>query len=705
MASFDYPEVHREDLVEKIFDVDVPDPYRWLEDPKSEKTKEFVRKQNDLSRPYIEQCQYRDKIRNLLLENQNYEKVGCPFKRGGKYFQFINSGLQAQSVLYQQETLDGKPKVFFDPNTLSEDGTVALSICAFSPDGKYFAYGISRSGSDWLEIYVRDVETGKDLKDKVLKAKFTSINWTHDNKGFFYAQFPSHRGEAEGTETESHENHSIYYHVLNTDQCEDQLKVNRPDLPKWNLGAEVSEDGKFLFVQPREGCDGSTLYYCELDDFKVEGKLNLKPLYTKLGVEFDYIGNDGKTVYFKTNANANNYRIVKFSLDKPEEENWIDVVPNHPEDVLDWAELFTVDGHDYLLINYLRKVVYYLELRDLDGKLIKKFNLSLGTISKASSRRNDEEFFFHFTSFITPGCIYHFDLKRIDSDVKLLRKTQPRNFNSDDYTIQQIFYSSKDKTQVPMFIIHHKSLERDGSNPCIIYGYGGFNIMLTSSFNVNRLAWLKNFKGILAVPNLRGGGELGKNWHDSGRLFNKQNVFDDFIAAAEYLIDNKYTSSQRIAIEGGSNGGLLVAAVSNQRPELFRAQICHVGVLDMLRYSKFTIGHSWISDFGDPDEKDSFLNLLKYSPYHNIPDTDRYPATLLLTGDHDDRVVPAHSLKFIAQLQHKLGSKVNTPLLARIDTKSGHGGGRPLTKVVDQYTDIYSFICRALGLENYFKSD
>jgi prolyl oligopeptidase len=371
---------------------------------------------------------------------------------------------------------------------------------------------------------------------------------------------------------------------------------------------------------------------------------------------------------------------------------------------LDWAESYTVGDKDYLLINYMRKVVYYLELHEVNKGLVKSFNTPLGTIVKYSGRRHDNEFFFHFTSFLTPGQIFHFDLTKLDSEPRLLRQAQPKNFNPDDYKIEQVFYKSKDGTEVPMFIVYRKDLERDGQNPCILYGYGGFNIQITSTFNINRIAWLKNFKGILAVANIRGGGELGQDWHDSGRLLNKQNCFNDFIAAGEYLIENNYTKRDRLAIEGGSNGGLLVAATSNQRPDLFGASICHVGVLDMIRFTSFTIGHAWTSDYGDPKERDHFENLIKYSPYHNIPEpVERYPATLLLTADHDDRVVPAHSLKFIAQLQHKLGDKLpNTPLLIRVDTKAGHGAGRPTSKVIDEYTDIYSFLYNVLNLEKYY---
>lgn len=704
---YSYPELERdESLVEKIFDVDVPDPYRFLEDPHAEKTKQFVKNQNEVTEPFFQKCPYRSRIREILSDNQNYEKIGCPFKRGGKYYFFKNTGLQPQSVLYQQDTLDSEPRVFFDPNELSDDGTVALSITSFSPNGEYFAYGLSYSGSDWVKIRVKHIPTGKDLQDKIERAKFTSVQWTHDNKGFFYAKYPLQAGIAEGTETDLSVYHTLYYHLLNTEQSEDILKADFPDNPKWIIGHEISQDGRYLHVFPGEGCQDNIWFYCDLTEFGVKDKLKLKTIYDVFEAQFEYIINNDNIVYFKTNLDAKNSRVVKLDLQKPAKENWVDVVPNHPEDVLSWAEVYTVDNQDYILLNYLRKVVYKLELHKLEGSLVKAFETAPGTIVKHGGYRNDGEIFYQFTSFLTPGQTYHFNLKQLDSEPRMLRQAKPKNFNPDEFVINQVFYKSKDKTEIPMFIVHLKDLVKDGKNPCLLYGYGGFNIQITSGFSVNRLTWLKNFKGIFAVANIRGGGELGQDWHDSGRLLNKQNVFDDFIAAGEYLIENKYTSQDKLAIEGGSNGGLLVAAVSNQRPELFGACICHVGVLDMIRFASFTIGHAWTSDFGDPKDKKHFENLIKYSPYHNIPDAVKYPATLLLTADHDDRVVPAHSLKFIAELQYKLGKKlVDTPLMIRVDTKAGHGGGKPVTKVIEEFADIYSFLYNTLGLKNYYSDN
>lgn len=709
-TAFTYPEPERGSLVEKIFDQNVADPYRQFEDPQAEATKVFITKQNEITEGFISRCPHRANIKQLLTTYQDYQKIGPPFKRGNRYYFFMNSGLQPQSVLYQQDALDGEPRVFFDPNKLSDDGTISLSQLSFSHDGEYFAYGLSRGGSDWVEIGVKNVTTGEDLMDKLTRVKFSCIAWTHDNKGFFYAQYPSHAGEAKGTDAEMNLNHAVFYHTLNTPQSEDTLKIDFPEHPRWKIGFEVSEDGKYLMVFPREGCQDNSWYYCNLTDFGPRDKLTLKPVYDQMNASIEYITNNGEEVYFKTNLDAKNHRIAKLNLSNPAKEKWIDVVPNHPEDVLCWADYYTVGDketcRDYLLINYLRKVVDYLELYDVNGVLVKRFDTPLGTIAKHSSRRHDDEIFYQFTSFLTPGRSYHFDLKKVDSEPRLLREVQPKDFNPDEYEIKQVFYKSKDGTQVPMFIVNRKNLPLDGQNPCILYGYGGFNHQVTSTFNINRVAWLKNLKGVLAVANIRGGGELGQDWHDSGRLLNKQNTFDDFAAAGEYLIREKYTKTDRLAIQGGSNGGLLVAAVSNQRPDLFGANICHVGVLDMVRYASFTVGHAWASDYGDPKEREHFENLIKYSPYHNIPESvNRYPATLLLTGDHDDRVVPAHSLKYIAQLQHKLGKRLpNTPLLIRVDTKAGHGFGKPVSKTIDEYADIYSFLYNVLSLEGYYNS-
>lgn len=702
--KFEYPKAERdESIVEEFFETKVADPYRWLEDPDSEQTKTFVDDQNAVTQPYLEQCPHRASIKKILTQNQDYVKFGCPFKRGGKYYFFKNSGLEPQAVLFQQDTLESEPEVFFNPNLLSEDGTVALSTSAFSHDGKYFAYGLSYGGSDWVEIRVKEVESKEDIEDRLTRAKFTSIEWTHDNNGFFYAMFPSYEGDSRG-KTDSIENHSIFYHRLNTSQKEDVLKVDYLEKPKWHLYFQLSQDGRYLHVVVNEGCRNHLWFYCDLTKSGEKEKLSLQPIYDKMEARFEYVHNEGETVYFKTNLDADNFRIAKLNISNPAKETWVDVIPNHPTDVLNWAEIYKAGGKDLILLNYTRKVASKLELRNLDGSIVKEFDFPPGTISKKSGLYDDGEVFFSFSSFLNPGQSYRHNLLEPTGEPSMIMESNPSNFEPNNFKIEQVFYRSKDGTEVPMFIVAHKDLKKDGTNPCVLYGYGGFSIQVPSAFSINRVMWYKNFKGILAVANIRGGGEFGQKWHDSGRLLNKQNCFDDFISAAEYLISNKWTNRNKLAVQGGSNGGLLVAATSNQRPDLFRASICHVGVLDMIRYNKFTIGHAWATEFGDPKEKVHFDNLIKYSPYHNIPKSvDVYPATLLLTADHDDRVVPAHSLKFIAQLQNTLGEKLpDTPFLVKVDTKAGHGAGKPTSKVIDEYTDIYCFLYNVLDLEGSY---
>lgn len=705
--EFHYPNVDKISLVEEQHGQAVPDPYRWLEDPHSEETKKFVRAQNDVTAKYLALCPIRASIKQQLEQNQDYERIDCGFKRGGKYYYSKNSGLQKQSVMYQQDSLNGKEKVFFDPNLLSEDGTVALTSRSFSHDGKWFAYGLSYSGSDWFTVNIRNVETGKDLPETLKRLRYSSLQWTHDNKGFFYASFPNHPGETAGNDTNLNEYHQIFYHELNTDQSADVLKVCFDDKPKWILGFEVSYDGSILHVFPSEGCHNNLWFYGFIEQANSNKKIELKPIIKdEFIADFKYISNNGKDNFIRTNLDAPNFKIVRVNLDQPAITDWVDIIPNHPTDVLDSAEMYTVNNQDYLLINYMRNVVGHLELYGLDGKLVRKFEMPPGSISKHSGMRDDKEIFFQFSSFLTPGKSYHFNLEKLDGEVNLLRQSCPKNFNQDNFVTKQVFYKSFDDVEVPMFITHHKDIVMDSKNPCLLYGYGGFDVSLTPSFSINRLFWLEKMRGVFAIANIRGGGEKGKVWHESGRLMKKQNCFNDFIFAAEYLIKEKYTCTDKLAIEGGSNGGLLVAAVSNQRPDLFGATICRVGVLDMLRYNKFTIGFFWMSEYGDPSKENDFSNLIKYSPYHNIPeDVDHYPAMLITTAEHDDRVVASHSLKFAAKLQEKLSKKLkSTPFLLRVETKAGHGGGMPLTKRIEETADVYSFLYNALNLSQDYKS-
>ncbi|XP_019880935.1 prolyl endopeptidase isoform X2 [Aethina tumida] len=699
--AFKYPEVARdESVVDDYFGTQVKDPYRWLEDPDSEKTQAFVDAQNALTRPYLDSCPYKEKLREHITKLWNYPKSSIPFRHGDKYYQHRNTGLQNQSVIYVLDDLKSEGKIFLDPNTFSDDGTVALSNTAFSEDGKTFAYGLSTSGSDWIEIKFLNVETGENYKEVLKKVKYSSLTWMHDNKGFFYGAYLDQTGKADGSETKSSENQKLYYHLLGTDQSQDIVVVEFED-PQLRMSAHVSDCGKYLVVTPIKGCKNNLLYYAELrDDYKVEGKLDLKPIVTEFNADYEYITNNDRKFYFRTNKNAANYRVVMIDLDKPEEEAWEDLIPENPKDVLDWAHIV---NNNMLVVCYLKDVKNVMQIHDLiSGKKLYDFKLDVGTIGGISGKRKHTEMFYSFGSFLTPNIVHQvtFDNDKIEDTV--YHETKVGDLDPSIYETQQVFYTSKDGTKIPMFIINKKGLVKDGTKPCLLYGYGGFNVNLTPSFGVSRLIFINHFDGIFALANIRGGGEYGDNWHNGGRFENKQNCFDDFQYAAKYLVEQKYTSVDKLTIQGGSNGGLLVAACINQTPELFGAAICQVGVLDMLRYHKFTIGYAWKSDYGCSEVEDQFKYLYKYSPLHNIkvPENGQYPSTLLLTADHDDRVVPLHSLKFIAQLQHQVGraESQKNPLLIRIETRAGHGAGKPTSKIIDEVTDTFCFIGRSLNL-------
>ncbi|CAG2100307.1 unnamed protein product, partial [Medioppia subpectinata] len=676
--------------------IEIRDPYRWLEDVDSAETKAFIESQNAVTMPYVESCLYRDQIKDRLTKLWDYCRYGCPFKRGDNYFYYMNTGLQNQSVLYVTKTLDSKPSVFLDPNVLSSDGTTSLSVTSFSEDGQWFAYGLSDSGVDWVRIRIRNVSTGSDCAEELTKIKFTSIAWTHDNSGFFYACYPDHNGKSDGTETTATSHQKLFYHRVNTDQSEDILVVQFKDEPKWRIGAVVSDCGQYLHVYVREEVSNCLWFYVCLNGLAIDRELQLTPIIDEFSAEYDYVTNDESICYVRTNKNAPNFRLVKVDLNSPSIDNWVDLIGEHPRDVLDWC---SVANNDALIVCYMRDVVNVMEVRRLsDGSVVKNLDVPIGSVTGFSAKRSQKEIFYYFTSFLTPGVIYHYNF--VD-EPKVFMEIKVEDFDPTAYTTKQIFYSSKDGTKIPMFVVHRNDIVLNGDNVCLLYGYGGFNIPIQPSFSNQRVLLMKDLNGIFALANIRGGGEYGKKWHDSGKLLLKQNVFDDFVAAAQHLIDNRYTRNQKLIIQGGSNGGLLVGVVANQRPDLFGCVLCHVGVMDMLRFHKFTIGMAWCSDYGNPDESIHFHNVLKFSPLHNIPDAPQsYPATLLLTGDHDDRVVPLHSLKFIAQLQYKLGeSNANTPLMIRVDTKSGHGAGKPTAKMIEEMTDIYSFIINALQLK------
>uniref|UniRef100_A0A3B5RAQ1 Prolyl endopeptidase n=1 Tax=Xiphophorus maculatus TaxID=8083 RepID=A0A3B5RAQ1_XIPMA len=683
--AFQYPQAYRDEaVVDDYHGCKVPDPYSWLEDPDSEKTQAFVNAQNQLTLPFLEQCEVRDLFKERMTELYDYPKYSCPFKRGSRYFHFYNTGLQNQSVMYVQESLDADPAVFLDPNTFSDDGTVALRGYAFSEDGEYLAYGTSASGSDWVEIHFLRVEGAEPLEDRLERVKFSCMSWTHDGKGLFYNSYPDQEGKSDGTETSTNLHQKLYYHILGTPQSEDVLCAEFPDHPKWMCGAEV---GLIAAVSDRRVISGLLPWIKLIDNFDAE---------------YEYVTNEGTLFTFKTNLDAPRYRLINIDFASSDQENWKELIPQHDKDVIVFA---TCTYSSYLFICFLHDVKNVLKMYHLSsGEELRTFPLDVGSVVGFTGRKRDSEIFYYFTSFLSPAIIYHCDLTKEPLQPHVFREVTVKGFNPADYQTTQIFYPSKDGMQIPMFIVHKKGIKLDGSHPGFLYGYGGFNISITPSYSVSRLIFVRHLGGVLAVANIRGGGEYGETWHKAGMLANKQNCFTDFQCAAEYLIKEGYTSASKLTINGGSNGGLLVAACVNQRPELFGCAVAQVGVMDMMKFHKFTIGHAWTTDFGCAEDKEQFEWLIKYSPLHNIhvPEGNgvQYPAVLLLTGDHDDRVVPLHSLKYIATLQHAVGrsTKQTNPLFILVDTKSGHGAGKPTSKVIQEVADTYAFIARCLNL-------
>ncbi|XP_065335020.1 prolyl endopeptidase-like [Cloeon dipterum] len=709
--AFNYPVARRdESVVDDFHGTKVTDPYRWLEDPYSPECKEFVEKQNAITQPYLENFNYREEIKSRLTQLKNFPRYWCPSRHGDRYYFNKNSGLQNQDVLYVQDDLHGEASVFFDPNELSEDGTVELTRANISEDGKTMSYSLSKSGSDWNTIHFRDAETGCDYPEVLEKVKYSPLTWSHDNKGIFYAMYPEQQGKADGSETESTLNQKLYYHRLNTPQSEDVLVVEFPDEPRFLIGDCVSDCGNYLIVLLSKECKDNLVFFAEIGSLPdgPQGLLPLTQIVHKLDSDYKYLTNVGSKFIFRTNKDAPNYRLVTIDLENPNMDQWRTLVAEHPKDVLDWAVL---SNKDKLVVCYIHDVTSLLQIRDLaTGNLITQLPLDVGMVTSVSAYWKYPELFFRFSSFLTPGVIYMCDMSKSVIEPVPYRKTELRDFDASSYMAEQVFFSSKDGTKVPMFIVRKKDLKKDGSSPCLMYGYGGFNVGLLPCFCVTRLVFMQHFDGVFVYANIRGGGEYGESWHNAGRLLNKQNGLDDFQAAAEYLISEGYTSSPRLTIQGDSNGGLLVAACINQRPELFGAAIVDIGVLDLLRFHKFTIGHAWVSDYGSPDDPEHFPNLLAISPLHNVKlpleeDVPRqYPATLLLTADHDDRVLPLHSLKFIAQLQHTLRDHPaqTNPLLIKVETKAGHGGGKPTAKWIEEETDILSFIGRSLNIQCVF---
>lgn len=675
-----YPVTKKIEQVDAYFGVKVEDPYRWLEDEQSEDIKNWVEEQNKVTFSYLENIPFREKLRQRITEVYNYPKYSSPFRAGEYYFFYKNDGLQNQSVIYIQKGLDGEPEVFIDPNQLSEDGTIRIRLVGFSNDDRYVNYSRSEAGSDWQELHVMEIESKKELSDRIQWVKFSGASWHGD--GFYYSGYDK---PEEGQElTARNKFQKIFYHKLGDPQEKDTLIYEDKDHPFRYKWVDVTEDEKYMFLSVTEGTHGNELYYKNLT---VEG-MELQPLIQ--GFEYDsyVIDSVGDEFLVYTNMDAPNYKVVLIDPQNPDKENWQTIIPEK-SDVLRGAN--AVGGQ--LFCRYLEDASTKIYQHDLSGKLIREIELpALGTASGFYGKRDEEILFYTFTSFIFPSTIYKYDLSTGETEV--FHESEVK-FNPEDFVAKQVFYTSKDGTRVPLFIVHKKGLELNGDNPTYLYAYGGFNISMTPYFSPTNVVLLEN-GCIYAMACLRGGGEYGEEWHRAGMLFNKKNVFDDFIAAAEYLIEEKYTSKDKLAIAGASNGGLLVGACMTQRPDLYKVALPAVGVMDMLRYHKYTVGWGWAVEYGSSDEEEHFKNLYAYSPLHNIKEGISYPSTLVTTADHDDRVVPAHSFKFIATLQKK--HKGKNPVLIRIETRSGHGASST-TKRIEEITDKYAFMFYNMGIE------
>lgn len=683
-AKMTYPITKKDKTVDTYFGIKVADPYRWLENDTTKETASWVKAQNKVTSSYLAKIPFRNKLKERLTNLANYEKIGAPFKKKGKYYFYKNNGLQNQSALYVQDSLNAQPEVFLDPNKLSEDGTVALTGISFSKDGKYFAYTISRSGSDWSEIYVMDLATRELLDDHIKWAKFSGASW--QGEGFYYSAYDT---PAAGKEFSNvNENHKIYYHKIGEPQSKDVLIYQNPKYPKRFYSASVSEDQRILFIFESGEGRGNTLFMKNL----TKADASIEQLTTDLNYDYSPIDVIGNQIFLSTNFGAPKNKIMVADIASPKIENWKDLIPESAS-VLSGAEV--IGGK--LVLTYDKDASNHAFVYSTDGKLLHEVKLpSLGSVG-FSGDKDDNTAFYSFTSFTFPGAVYKYN---VETNESTLYRAPKVDFNPEEFVTEQVFYPSKDGTKVPMFLTYKKGLKRDGSNPVFLYGYGGFNISLNPSFSTSRIPFLEN-GGIYAQTNLRGGGEYGEEWHVAGTKMQKQNVFDDFISAAEYLIARKYTNKQKIAIVGGSNGGLLIGACVNQRPDLFRVAIPEVGVMDMLRYHKFTIGWNWASDYGtSEDSKKMFEYLRAYSPLHTLKKGITYPAIMVTTADHDDRVVPAHSFKYAATLQAASNGK--NPTLIRIDSKAGHGSGKPISKVLDEQADIYSFIMYNMELNPKF---
>lgn len=678
---FTYPVTAKGDVVDTYFDDKVADPYRWLEDDRSEQTGNWVKEQNKVTFAYLDQISYRDQIKQRLEALWNYEKVGAPFIEGDYTYFFKNDGLQNQSVLYRKKG-EAEAEVFLDPNTFSSDATTSLADVSFSEDGKILAYSISEGGSDWRKIIIIDVETKKPIEETLVDVKFSGVSWK-GNEGFYYSSYDKPEGSELSAKTDQHK---LYYHKLGTAQKDDPVIFGGVEAEKHRyVGGVVTDDGKYLIVSAANATSGNKVFLKDL----TKADSAFATVYAEGNADFEFVDSRDNALYFVTNLNAPNKKLIKIDATAPSADKWVDVIPE-TANVLDVSK-----GAGFLFANYMVDAISQIKQYDYDGKLVRDVSLpGLGTVSGFGGKTKDTTLYYSFTNYNTAPSTFAFEPKSGETSTYYKAAVK---FNSDDYESKQVFYTSKDGTKVPMIITHKKGLQLDGNNPTMLYGYGGFNVSLTPAFSVANLVWME-MGGVYAVPNLRGGGEYGKAWHDAGIQLKKQNVFDDFIAAGEYLIAQKYTSSNKLAIRGGSNGGLLVGAVMTQRPDLMKVAIPQVGVLDMLRYHTFTAGAGWAYDYGTSEQSKEMYQYLKgYSPVHNVKEGVAYPATLVTTGDHDDRVVPAHSFKFAAELQAKATGP--NPQMIRIETNAGHGAGVPVSKQIELAADIFGFTLFNMGVK------
>ncbi|MDB4551971.1 prolyl oligopeptidase family serine peptidase [bacterium] len=681
--TLSYPDSKPGKTVDTLHDIKVPDPYRWLEDLNSDQTSAWVKAQNSLTDSYLDAIPGRQALENHLTKLWNVERLGVPSFEGGSYFFSKNNGLQNQSVLYSSKSLDLEPTVLLDPNKLSKDGTVALNSYEVSPDGKYLAYSTSASGSDWVEWKVREISSRKDLSDHLKWSKFSGVSWAKNSKGFYYGRFPTPKDGEEMMAQNIHK--KIYFHEIGKPQSEDLLVYERSNQPKQGLYAWVTEDGKYLLIQVSQGTDTKNgLFYKDLSN----STSKVIELLSSFDASYDFITNLGSKFIIRTDLNAPKQKVISIDVNEPLSVRWETIIPESTETLRSVSHIGGL-----FIANYLKDARTEIRRFKTDGNSLPPVKLpGLGTASGFEGKSDQTETFYYFTSFTSPGAVYRYDVTRNASTLLKAPKTQ---FDRDHYESRQIFATSRDGTKIPMFIVSKKNLKLDGNNPTLLYAYGGFNISLRPSYSPATIAWL-DLGGIYVMANLRGGGEYGEEWHEAGMKLKKQNVFDDFIACAEHLISNKFTSSKKLSIAGGSNGGLLVGACMVQRPELYGACLPAVGVMDMLRFHKFTIGWAWQAEYGKPEDPEDFKNLLTYSPYHNLK-PNNYPATMVITSDHDDRVVPSHSYKFAAALQSAQNGFA--PTLIRIESKAGHGAGTPTSKRIEAIVDKYAFLAKALGFE------